>query len=230
MKNFSKEKKNCHLVNLNLSKSDLQFQTFANVSQRINEYLYVIKPSGVNLNKTNWKDYPIINIKNNHVMNGALKPSSDTPTHTEIYRMSKDIGGITHAHSKYVTIWAQANKKIPNLGTTHSDYWKEDILITKPLKKKEINTNYEKNTGVAIKKVFSSKKKLKENPGVLVASHGGFCWGKNAEESYLNFQRLEFIAELAFKALQINKKIKVNDTLKNKHFFRKHGIKAYYGQ
>ncbi len=230
MKKFSKEKKNCHLINLLLSKSKLQFQTFGNVSERINKDLYVIKPSGVNLNKTNWKNYPIVDIKNNIVINNKLKPSSDTPTHTEIYKMSDEIGGITHAHSKYVTIWAQANKKIPNLGTTHSDYWKEDILITNILKANEIKKNYEKNTGLAIKKILKNKKKINENPGILVANHGGFCWGKTAKESFLNFQRLEFIAELAYKTLIINKNIKISDQLRSKHFNRKHGSKAYYGQ
>tara|TARA_B100000989_G_scaffold290994_1_gene264903 strand:+ start:1499 stop:2206 length:708 start_codon:yes stop_codon:yes gene_type:complete len=230
MKNFSKEKKNCHLLNLKLSKSKLQFQTFGNISQRINKDLYVIKPSGVNLKKTDWKNYPIVNINENRIINGKLRPSSDTPTHTEIYKMSEEIRGITHAHSKYVTIWAQANKQIPNLGTTHSDYWRGDVLITQILSMHEVKKNYEMNTGLAIKKILKSKKKIRENPGILVANHGGFCWGKDAKESLLNFERLEFIAELAFKSLLISKNIKISNHLKLKHFNRKHGSKAYYGQ
>ena len=144
--------------------------------------------------------------------------------------MNSAIKGITHAHSKYVTIWSQSLKKIPPLGTTHADYWGDYVPITKPLSKKEILNNYEKNTGIAILRLFKNNKMLDKCPGVLVANHGGFCWGDSAEKSFLNFERLEFIAELAYKTLQLNNKTKTSKNLINKHFFRKHGDKAYYGQ
>ena len=230
IKNLNKFKKICHKVNLQLSKSNLQFQTFGNVSQRIDSKHFIIKPSGANLDKISCKNYPIVRITNNKVVQGNLKPSSDTPTHSEIYKMDENINGITHAHSKYVAIWSQSQKKIPILGTTHADYWKNDIPITKKLTKKEITNNYEKNIGISIARVFTKKSKLKESPGVLVVNHGGFCWGKSAEESFLNFQRLEFIAELGYKTLIINKQTKMSKSLVRKHFYRKHGSKAYYGQ
>ena len=225
-----KIKKKCHIINLKLSRSNLQFQNFGNVSQRLDDQHFIIKPSGVNLNKTKYKDYPVISIKDNKIVEGKLKPSSDTPTHSEIYKLNKNIKGITHAHSLYATIWAQSEKKIPLLGTTHADYWKNDILVTKKLSNKEISNNYEKNTGLAIKKVFKKKYKILENPGVLIANHGAFCWGTNAEESFLNFERLEFIAELSYKTLRINQKSKMSKNLADKHFTRKHGPKSYYGQ
>ncbi len=227
---YIKFKKKCHLINLKLSKSKLQFQNFGNVSQRLDDYHFVIKPSGVNLSKINYSDYPIVSIKDNKVIKGKLRPSSDTPTHSEIYKLDKNIKGITHAHSLYTTIWAQSEKKIPLLGTTHADYWKKDILVTKKLSNKEINKNYEKNTGLAIKKIFDNNYNVLENPGVLVANHGAFCWGSTAEDSFLNFERLEFIAELSYKTLEINKKSKMSKVLADKHFKRKHGPKAYYGQ
>ena len=230
MLNVKQHKQTCHKINVLLSKSNLQFQTFGNVSQRIDSEYFTIKPSGVNLTKISWKDYPIISIKNLKKVHGNLRPSSDTPTHAEIYKMHNDIKGITHAHSKYLTIWSQSKKKIPILGTTHADYWNCAIPITKPLSKNKINKNYEQNIGISIKKLFKYKKMLEGCPGVMVVNHGGFCWGNSAKDSYLNFERLEFIAELAFKTLIINKKSKVSKHIINKHFFRKHGKKSYYGQ
>lgn len=180
---INKFKKNCHKINLRLSRSTLQFQTFGNVSQRIDKDYYVIKPSGANLEKTKFNLYPVIKISTNKVVEGKLKPSTDTPTHTEIYKMSENIKGITHAHSKYVTAWSQSLREIPAIGTTHADYWGQNIPITKKLSKKNIKINYEKNVGLSIAKIFKKKYKLEKCPGVLVANHSGFCWGVSAEES-----------------------------------------------
>lgn len=223
-------RKKCHEINLKLSRSTLQFQTFGNVSQRIDKDYYVIKPSGVNLEKTKFNLYPVIKISSNKVVEGKLKPSTDTPTHTEIYKMSENIKGITHAHSKYVTAWSQSLREIPAIGTTHADYWGESIPITKQLSKKNIKINYEKNVGLSIVKIFKKKHNLDKCPGVLVANHAGFCWGVSAEESYLNFERLEFIANLAYKSLTINKKTSASKNLIERHFNRKNGKQSYYGQ
>ena len=230
MLQFSEFKKKCHEVNLKLSKSNLQFQTFGNVSQRIDSDHFVIKPSGVNLEKTHFNLYPVIKISTGKVVEGKIKPSTDTPTHSEIYKMSKDIKGITHAHSKYATAWSQSLREIPTLGTTHADYWCKNVPITKKLSKKEINLNYEKNVGLSIAKIFRNKDKLKKCPGVLVVNHAGFCWGQSAKESFANFERLEFIAELAFKSLVINKNSTNSKYLIDKHFNRKNGRQSYYGQ
>lgn len=221
--------KKCQNVNKILTNSRLNFQTFGNVSQRIDKDTFTIKPSGVNVLKTSWKDYPILNIDNLKVVKGKLKPSTDSATHAEIYKFSQSIKGIVHAHSKYSVSWSQAQKNIPILGTTHSDYWDGDIMVTKALKKDEILKNYEKNIGKSIIKLFN-KNNINLKRGVLVANHGGFCWGENAFEAYQNFERLEFIAELAFKTLILNKKAKISKELINKHYKRKNGLKSYYGQ
>ncbi len=230
MKNEKKFKIICHDTNIKLSKSKLTFQTFGNVSQRLDQDHFIIKPSGVDVARLNWQKYPVIRIIDNKIVNGKLNPSSDTPTHSEIYKMSKDIGGITHAHSKYVTIWAQSKKKIPILGTTHADYWDTDIPITKKITNNHIKKDYEKNIGKYIRDVFNGRNKIKNCPGVLVVNHGGFCWGKDAVHSFLNFEILEFVAETAFKTLQINKNSKIEKHLIKKHFSRKHGKVSYYGQ
>lgn len=227
---LSKFKKKCHKINLKLSNSNLQFQTFGNVSQRIDKDHFVIKPSGIDLKKVHYNLYPVIKISTGKVMEGKTKPSTDTPTHSEIYKMSEDIKGITHAHSKYATAWSQSLKEIPTLGTTHADYWLENIPITKQLSKREINTDYEKNVGISIAKIFRNKDKLKKCPGVLVVNHAGFCWGESADESFANFERLEYIAELAYMSLVINKNAVTSKHLIHKHFTRKNGKQSYYGQ
>jgi len=230
MSNFSNFKKDCHRVNLKLSRSKLQFQTFGNVSQRIDKDYYVIKPSGANLEKIKFNKYPVVEIITGKVVDGNLNPSTDTPTHSEIYKMSEKIKGITHAHSKYATAWSQSLRNIPAIGTTHADYWAKSIPITKKLSKNKIKKNYEKNIGISIVEIFKKDFNLEDCPGVLVANHAGFCWGSSAEQSFLNFERLEFIAELAYRSFMINNDISVSKHLIAKHFYRKNGKKSYYGQ
>ena len=223
-------KKKCHAINLKLQNSKLQFQNFGNVSLRIDEKNFVIKPSGINVKKTKFYDFPVVNIDSKKSI-GKLKPSSDTLTHLEIYKNFRNIRSIVHTHSKYAVIWSQSNKSIPNLGTTHADYWLNEIPITSNLKNSEIKKNYETNIG---KKIVEKLRKIKNNveicPGILVQSHGPFTWGFNHEDGFKNAERLELIAELAYKSLILNKNIKINKILIEKHFYRKHGKSKYYGQ
>ena len=224
---FFSQKKKCHLGNLKVSNSELTFQNFGNLSLRINDDIFTIKPSGANLNKVNYKDYPIISIKKKR-NNYKLKPSVDTDFHLEVYKNFKNINCIVHTHSKYGTIWAQACKGIPNKGTTHSDYWLKDIPITKKLSKKQIIKDYEKSIGQEIVKVL----KKTFTYGLLIANHGVITFGKNIEEAILYAERLEYIAEMAFKTEALNKSHKplISKDLIKKHYFRKHGNKSYYGQ
>lgn len=224
---FSSQKKNCHLGNLKISNSQLTFQNFGNLSLRVNSDIFVIKPSGINLKKVNYRDYPIISVKRKK-FSYKLKPSVDTDFHLEVYKSFNHINCIVHTHSKYATIWAQACKSIPNQGTTHSDYWLNDIPITKKLSKNQIIKDYEKNIGKEIVRVL----KKKFSYGVLIANHGVITFGKDIEEAILYAERLEYIAEMAFKTniLIKNNKSTISKDLKEKHYFRKHGNKSYYGQ
>lgn len=224
---FNQYKKKCHLGNLKVSNSKLTFQNFGNLSLRINNEFFTIKPSGVNLKKTNYKDYPIVSIKKKKYYY-KLRPSVDTDFHLEIYKKFKNINSIVHTHSKYATIWAQACKSIPNKGTTHSDYWLNDIPITKTLTKKQIEKDYEKNIGKEIVKVLNKN----FTNGLLIANHGVITFGENIEEAILYAERLEYIAEMAYKTLSLikNKKTLISKNLIKKHFLRKNGVKSYYGQ
>jgi len=218
-------KKKCHLGNVRISSSKLQFQNFGNLSLRINKELFVIKPSGANLKKTKYQDYPTISIKGKKIKN-KLKPSVDTDFHLEVYKNFDHINCIIHTHSKYGTIWAQSCKSIPNIGTTHSDYWLGKIPVTSKLSKKQIQFNYEKNIGKNIVKLLNKQFYY----GVLIANHGPIAFGQTLEEAILYAERLEYISELAYKTFKINKNAKISKNLVNKHYFRKHGKKSYYGQ
>jgi len=224
---FNQHKKKCHLGNLKVLNSKLTFQNFGNLSLRINNDFFVIKPSGVNLKKINYKDYPIVSIKKKKY-NYNLKPSVDTDFHLEIYKKFNNINSIVHTHSKYATIWAQACKSIPNKGTTHSDFWLNDIPITKTLTKKQIEKDYEKNIGKEIVKVLNKD----FTNGLLIANHGAITFGKNIEEAILYAERLEYIAEMALKTLSLikDKKTLISKNLIKKHFLRKNGAESYYGQ
>jgi L-ribulose-5-phosphate 4-epimerase len=161
---------------------------------------------------------------------GDLKPSSDTPTHLVLYRAFKDIGGIVHTHSLYATAWAQACQGIPSFGTTQADYWYGDVPCTRPLAPKEIKSEYEANTG---KVIIETLKDLDptQHPAVLVASHGPFTWGKDAHDAVHNAVVLEFVARLASETLRINPAVqRMPPALLEKHFLRKHGPGATYGQ
>jgi len=223
--------KKCHLANINLVLKGLAIHTFGNISSRIDKNYFCIKPTGANLDKLRHDDYPIIRISDNKKVEGKLKPSSDTPTHSLLYQTYPEIGSIVHTHSKYGTAWSQAKKTIPILGTTHADYSQKNIQVTKPLNKKNIFNNYEKNTGISIVNCLEQNKlKPLECPGVLVANHAPFCWGSNTDNAFKNAEILEYIAELAYLTIQINQKSKIDKYLIEKHYSRKNGKNAYYGQ
>jgi len=219
-----KKKRECHLANLKLLEKKLVFQNFGNLSIKLNETSIIIKPSGVDLNKVKFKDYPIVRMDGSY--KNFLKPSVDTNFHLEIYKNFKNINCVVHTHSKYATIWAQSCKPIPNLGTTHADYWLGNIPVTKKLTKKQINNHYEKNIGKSI--VYELKNFFCY--GLLIANHGAICIGDNVEQAILNAERLEYIAELAYKTKMLNKKSKISKDLVLKHYYRKNGYKSYYGQ
>ncbi len=226
-----KIKKKCFESNKKILTKKLAIQTFGNASQRVNSKLFVIKPSGVNLKKLKSKDIVLINIENGKKIKSKLKPSSDTDTHRILYKNYPSIKGIAHAHPTFLTSWAQTGKPIPNLGTTHSDYWRFEIPITGILNKKEIQYDYELNTGKSIVKLLKKKKLTPETcPGVISRYHGAFAWGKSSEEAVKNLEAMELIAELAFYTTIIGYRKKVGKHLVDKHFFRKHGKKKYYGQ
>ena len=223
--------KNCHVANISLAKSSLVIHSFGNISSRIDDKYFTIKPSGANLNILKHTDYPIIRISDNKIIKGKLNPSTDTPTHCLLYKKYPEIGGIAHTHSKFATAWSQAKKSIPILGTTHADYSQKNIQVTNPLKKNQIIKNYEKNIGNSIIDCLKkSKIKPLECPGILVANHAPFSFGINANQAFKNAEILEYIAELAYLSLQINSKSKIDINLIKKHFFRKHGPSSYYGQ
>ena len=223
--------KNCHVANVSLAKSSLVIHSFGNISSRINDKYFTIKPSGANLNILKHTDYPIIRISDNKIIKGKLNPSTDTPTHCLLYKKYPEIGGIAHTHSKFATAWSQAKKSIPILGTTHADYSQKNIQVTNPLKKNQIIKNYEKNIGNSIIDCLKkSKIKPLECPGILVANHAPFSFGINANQAFKNAEILEYIAEVAYLSLQINSKSKIDINLIKKHFFRKHGPSSYYGQ
>jgi len=218
-------------ANLELVREGLVIQTFGNVSGIDRDRgLIVIKPSGVPYDDMKPEHMVVVSLESGKVVEGSLRPSSDTPTHAVLYRAFKDIGGVTHTHSLYATAWAQAGHAIPSLGTTHADYWYGDVPCTRLLSEKEIATDYEANTGNVIVETFGNLDPM-QHPAVLVASHGPFTWGKDADDAVHNAVILEFVAKLASETLRINPKAEpMQSALLDKHFLRKHGAGAYYGQ
>jgi L-ribulose-5-phosphate 4-epimerase len=216
--------------NVKLYRSNLVIDSFGNVSGRDKKTL-LIKPSGVDLENSTSNDIVTVHIKDGKYA-GDLKPSSDTPTHLELYRAFPDVGGIAHTHSPYATAWAQAGKSIPCLGTTHADYWNGDVPITRDLTKDEIYGEYEKETGnVIIEKIKDLNIDPLNCPGILVRNHGPFTWGATVEDAVKHAELLEYIARLALLSISINPDSKpISQPLHNKHFSRKHGPDAYYGQ
>jgi L-ribulose-5-phosphate 4-epimerase len=216
-------------ANLDLVKLGLVFFTFGNVSaiDRKKE-LVVIKPSGVSYENMQAADMVVIDLDGN-IIEGKLKPSSDTPTHLALYKSFKNIGGVAHTHSSWATSWAQAGKNIPALGTTHADYFYGSIPCTRKLIEKEVNSSYEIETGNVIIETFKKINPM-EIPGVVVNNHGPFTWGKDADEAVYNSKILEEVAKMAFNTLQLNHNATIDQFLLDKHFSRKHGKNAYYGQ
>jgi L-ribulose-5-phosphate 4-epimerase len=217
-------------ANLDLIKYNLVTLTWGNVSGIDREKnLVVIKPSGVDYDKLKTEDMVVVDL-NGKIILGNLRPSSDTPTHIELYRNFENIGGITHSHSMYATIFAQACKEIHCYGTTHADHFYGNIPLTRFLTKEEVEENYELNTGKVIIERF---KKLDPvaTPGVLLAGHAPFTWGKTPGEAVKNNLILERVAKMAFSALHLNPEIKtLPEYILKKHYLRKHGPDAYYGQ
>ncbi len=220
-------------ANLNLVAEGLVIQTWGNASGIDRERgLVVIKPSGVPYADMKPQHMVVVSLADGKVLEGNLKPSSDTATHLVLYREFADIGGVVHTHSLFATAWAQAQRGLPSYGTTQADYWYGDVPCTRLLKPSEIKKDYEANTGEVIAETFA-KLKLDplHHPAVLVASHGPFTWGKDVADAVHNAGVLEFIAQLASETLKINPKLKpMQSVLLDKHFLRKHGANAYYGQ
>jgi L-ribulose-5-phosphate 4-epimerase len=218
-------------ANLDLVREGLVIQTWGNVSGIDREHdLMVIKPSGVPYAGMKPEHMVVVSLETGEVIEGQLKPSSDTPTHLVLYRAFKDIGGVVHTHSLYATAWAQACQDLPAYGTTQADYWYGDVPCTRKLKPAEIKTDYEANTGDVIVETFKGLDPT-QHPAVLVASHGPFTWGRDAHDAVHNAVVLEFIARLAGETLRLNPKTPpMQSVLLDKHFLRKHGPKAYYGQ
>jgi len=218
-------------ANLELVARGLVIETWGNVSgiDRLRG-LMVIKPSGVPYDGMKPAHMTVVSLADGKVIEGKYKPSSDTATHLVLYRAFPKIGGVVHTHSLYATAWAQACKGIPSYGTTQADYWFGDVPCTRRLKPEEIRSDYEANTGQVITETFKTLDPM-HHPAVLVASHGPFTWGKDVADAIHNAGVLEFIARLASETLRINPAVKpMQSVLLQKHFLRKHGPKATYGQ
>lgn len=225
-------KKAVYEANMDLPKYGLVTFTWGNVSGIDREKgLFVIKPSGVEYDKLTPDDMVVMDLNGNKV-EGKYKPSSDTATHLEIYKSFPEVGGVVHTHSSYATSWAQAGRSIPCYGTTHADYMYGEIPCVRCLTKDEIEGAYEENTGVLIVNEFNRMKKdPMAVPAVLCKNHGPFAWGKDAHEAVHNAVVLEEVAKMAYRAETINKDIKpAPQELQDKHYYRKHGANAYYGQ
>jgi len=216
-------------ANLELVQNGLVLYTWGNVSgiDRATG-LVVIKPSGLSYAEMYADDMSVITLDGKQV-EGSYKPSSDTPTHLELYKAFPNIGGIVHTHSSFATGWAQAGCDIPNIGTTHSDYFCDAIPCTRDMTESELNGEYEKETGTVIIERFQELNP-EHIPGVLVKNHGPFAWGKNSRDAVHNAVVIEQVAKMAFIAHCINPQLTMNPLLIKKHFYRKHGKDAYYGQ
>jgi L-ribulose-5-phosphate 4-epimerase len=218
-------------ANLKLVADGLVIQTWGNVSgvDRASGNM-VIKPSGVPYDRMKPGHMVVVSLETGRVVEGDLKPSSDTPTHRILYRAFKSIGGVVHTHSLYATAWAQARREIPPLGTTHADYFHGPVPCTRLLTAREIKSEYEANTGHVIVEKFRKVDPLRF-PGVLVASHAPFAWGETVEKAVENAAVLEHLARLASETLRVKPSVRpMQKVLLDKHFLRKHGPGAYYGQ
>lgn len=217
-------------ANLDLVKQGLVIFTWGNVSGIDREKgLVVIKPSGVSYDEMKVSDMVVVDLNTGKVVEGELNPSSDTPTHLALYRAFPNIQGIVHTHSTYATAWAQAGMDIPNIGTTHADYFHNDIPCTDDMTEEEVKGDYELETGNVIIKRFKDINP-DHTPGVLVKNHGPFAWGTSPDNAVYNAKVMEQCAKMAFVSFIINPKTTMNPLLIEKHYSRKHGPNAYYGQ
>jgi L-ribulose-5-phosphate 4-epimerase len=223
-------KQEVYHANMDLPRYGLVTFTLGNVSGIDRESGYVvIKPSGVDYETMSADDMVVVDL-DGHVVEGKYKPSSDTPTHIELYKAFPHIGGVVHTHSSWATSWAQSGRGIPCYGTTHADYMYGTIPCLRCLTKEEINTAYEKNTGVLIVDYFKDKD-YEAVPAVLCKNHGPFTWGKDPHEAVHNAVVLEEVAKMAARCEQIEAHVQpAPQELQDKHYYRKHGENAYYGQ
>ncbi|MBI9011430.1 MAG: L-ribulose-5-phosphate 4-epimerase [Clostridiales bacterium] len=229
---MEKLKQEVYDANIELVTQNLVIYTWGNVSAIDRETdLVVIKPSGVKYDRMKPSDMVVVDLDGN-IIEGEMKPSSDTPTHLELYRCFKHINGVVHTHSEWATSWAQACRDVPSYGTTHADYFYGDIPCTRSLTKEEIKTNYELNTGkVIIETLVKKNYKPLEMPGIIVSNHGPFTWGESAMDAVHNAKVVEEVCKMAFRTEKLNQTVKkIDDHLLDKHYLRKHGKNAYYGQ
>lgn len=225
-------KEQVYKANMALVEHGLVIFTWGNVSGIDREKgLVVIKPSGVSYDVMKADDMVVVDLATGVVVEGDLRPSSDTPTHLAIYRAWPEVGGVVHTHSTYATAWAQAGIDLPNIGTTHADYFHNAIPCTPDMTESEVKGDYELETGNVIVNTFNGGGiNPMHTPGVLVKNHGPFAWGKTPDEAVHNAVVMEQVAKMAFVAYQVNPHLTMNPLLVEKHFSRKHGPNAYYGQ
>ena len=223
-------KKKVYEANMDLPRYGLVTFTWGNVSAIDREKgLFIIKPSGVDYNLLKPEDMVVMDLNGNKV-EGKYNPSSDTPTHLELYKAFPEIGGIVHTHSTYATSWAQAGRAIPCYGTTHADYMYGEIPCARVLTQEEIDAGYEKNTGTVIIETFEGKDPMAV-PAVLCKNHGPFAWGKDAKEAVHNAVVLEEVSKMALFTEQLKPDVEpAPQRIQDKHYYRKHGANAYYGQ
>lgn len=217
-------------ANFELARKHLLLHTFGNASGiSRQDKLVVIKPSGV-LYEDLKLEHLVVTDLDGKIVEGTLKPSSDLPTHLALYRAFERIGGVVHTHSEYASAWAQAQRPIPCLGTTHADYFHSDVPVTSVLRRGEIAGEYERNTGKAIVRCFKGKDYIAV-PAVLVCNHGPFTWGPDPAAAAHNAVVLEYVARMAYHTITINPKARaIARALHDRHYLRKHGRNAYYGQ
>jgi len=216
-------------TNLDLVKHGLVIFTWGNVSTiDRGKGLVVIKPSGVSYEKMKASDMVVVDL-DGQIVEGNFKPSSDTPTHLVLYKKFENIGGVVHTHSEWATSWAQAGHGIPAIGTTHADYFYGEIPCTRKMTIEEIKGEYEFETGNVIVERFKGLNP-DQIPGVLVNNHGPFSWGKDANDAVHNAVVMEEVAKMTFRSLHLNPETTMDQALLDKHFLRKHGKNAYYGQ
>ena len=224
-------KKSVCQANREIVRGGLAIETWGNISGIDRESrCVVIKPSGVSYAQMKPQHMVVVSLEDGHRVEGDLRPSSDTPTHLELYRAFEGIGAVAHTHSLYATAWAQARKEIPVLGTTHADCFYGPIPCTRSLRVGEIKADYEVNTGKVIVERFKNLDPAKM-PAVLVAQHGPFVWGRSVQDVVANAATLERVARMASETLRLNRAVaSIGQALLDKHFLRKHGSKRYYGQ
>ena len=217
-------------ANMALPRHGLVTLTWGNVSAIDDTRQYfVIKPSGVQYDDLRPDDMVVVRVEHGTVVEGSLRPPSDTPSHRVLYQAFAAIGGVVHTHSAWATAWAQAGMDLPVLGTTHADFARGPVPCTRDLTQAEVDAAFEANTGRTIVEAFAERSP-EEVPAVLVRGHGPFCWGKDAMDAVKNAIILEEVAKIAHRTLALNPKAALNEAIGSRHFSRKHGPNAYYGQ